>query len=567
MEAGMILGGKYRLVKQIGSGTEGTVFLALHTKTGIFWALKLIRTGSGQAGPDFAAGQDCHELKMMKHMSNRHLPRIIDVFEQEGYVCLVMEYVRGKSLDFYLKGSAVLKEGQALDLALQTAEALVYLESRQTPVCHLDIKPSNLIRRPDGVIKLVDFGAAWKGEGRLPGLGTDGYAAPEQYDPEGKPDGRTDIYALGAVIYKCLAGKCFSASLRKGRIPNCREDFDQILKRCLMEKAGDRYQRAAELKKDLQKLLKKRRREKCRVKTLGACALAFPALAFSVRTLPPAMKFTQEEVLNYDRLLDEAVCVPAEESREMYMQAVFLKPEDSRAYISFLKDAGSDGDFDEDEDTFFRQLLHRVELGSDRTNEELLSADDEAFGKMAFQAGLIYWYDCGREGRRIGRGWFERAARAGQRVKEQHAGTAEGEDGCQEWIEQAELYSRMGKSIEMLEGDGGAQREETARSFWEDQGTLLLNSGNLDSSSLRMQICLEMAQQLPFLADSFLEAGVSPDDMEKRLSDIGETFRKAGTEAEQGKSIRKLEEEFENAFITAGEVLKNLRSSESGGKA
>ena len=143
---------RYRIIEKLGEGSEGSVFLALYLPTEEFRAVKKIRTGEDTDA--------CRELEMMKHLRCEHLPRIIDVLREGTYTYLVMEHVRGTGMDKVLGQGRSVRQEQVMDAALQITDALCYLESRDPPVCHLDIKPSNLIRRPDGRIMLVDFGAA-----------------------------------------------------------------------------------------------------------------------------------------------------------------------------------------------------------------------------------------------------------------------------------------------------------------------------------------------------------------------------------------------------------------------
>ena len=207
MKEGEILAGKYKLVRRLGEGGEGSVFLAIHLQTEMFRAIKEIRMN--QASDETCI---CHELQMMKRLRMPHLPEIIDVFQTEESVFLVMEHVRGIPLSQRIKSDRPPAPEEVLDIAEQVTEALCYLERQNPPVCHLDIKPSNLIRRPDGLIKLVDFGSAWKEKEQIRRMVTDGYAAPEQYRTDGtKPDVRTDLFGLGATLYRIISGETRSA--------------------------------------------------------------------------------------------------------------------------------------------------------------------------------------------------------------------------------------------------------------------------------------------------------------------------------------------------------------------
>jgi serine/threonine-protein kinase len=553
LEAGTVLAGKYRIIRKLGSGSEGSVYLALHIHTGLFWAVKVIRTEAGDGSDSF-----CHELDMMKHMDNPHLPRIIDLFREADRVCLVMEYVRGKSLNSFLKSGAVLEEGQVLDVAQQLAEALCYLESRPNPVCHLDIKPSNLIRRADGMIILVDFGSAWKGSAKLRGLGTDGYAAPEQYRSGGpesgesaQVDGRADIYALGATVYRMLSGKLYSRTLAGSRIPGCREDLEKIVKRCLREAPEDRFQTALSLNRALTGLCRKRRREKARLQSLGAAALALPALAFCVYALPSSIDLTQEESWNYEKLLEQALCAGEEESRDYYSRAVFLRPGESGCYLQFLESAGADGHFSGQEEAFLRQLLHTVELGQDQTNEEVLERDPAEFGKTAFRIALSYWYGYEGEGKRIAAGWFGRAAEAGRRgnIRE-------------DWVFEADLYHRMWTITQTLLGENGKDRTgEMAASYWERQGELLAHADSLDCMD-RMNLYLEAVSQIPFLTEDLSRAGILSSAVTERLKEIRALAEAVQGSAGQQKILAEKRDKILEAVLTAQEAADNMARTE-----
>ena len=239
MQAEEMFDERYRVIDRLGAGSEGEVFLTLYVPTEEFRAVKKIRTGENESF--------CRELEMLKGLRCGHLPRIIDVLPKGEYTYLVMEHVRGTSVDRILAGGRNVTQEQTLEAALQITEALCYLERRDPPVCHLDIKPSNLIRKPDGRFVLVDFGAAWKEKTCRPGKGTDGYAAPEQYDPQAVTDVRSDIYGLGAVMYRMLSGKTWSKQMYGSCVPNCCEEFGRIIGRCLEQDMSMRYESASDV--------------------------------------------------------------------------------------------------------------------------------------------------------------------------------------------------------------------------------------------------------------------------------------------------------------------------------
>ena len=255
--AGYLLNGKYRMVKPLGQGGEGSVWLALHLQTEQLWAVKIIwKTRQGR---------ERHELDMMKQLHHPSLPRIIDTAEDEDKVFLVMEYVHGRSLETILREKGPFSPEQVLDVGVQIGNALCYLHGRKIPVLHLDIKPANIIRKKEGTLVLVDFGAARKaagGTGKEKSRGTAGFAAPEQYDPDGVLSEQTDLYELGAMLYYLLAGVCYVPDGEKDRIPGCPDRLADIIRICLRQEPGGRYSSARQLCRALGKAGRRQRRRK-----------------------------------------------------------------------------------------------------------------------------------------------------------------------------------------------------------------------------------------------------------------------------------------------------------------
>lgn len=183
-------------------------------------------------------------------LENSHIPRIYAIEEQETELCVVEEYIDGKSLSTYLEEEP-LTDVQKLELMVQLCDAVEVLHGCIPPVIHRDIKPSNILINTDGVLKLIDFDASrqYKGEGnrsdtRL--LGTIEYAAPEQFG-YAQTDFRSDIYSLGVVFseLKIEKGAAFA------RIWKC------IVDKCTSFDPENRYKNVPELKRDLLKCIRK----------------------------------------------------------------------------------------------------------------------------------------------------------------------------------------------------------------------------------------------------------------------------------------------------------------------
>ncbi len=608
MKSGDTLAGKYRIARQLGEGGEGSVFLAMHLQTELFWAIKEIHSFEGC---DETA---CHELQMMKSLKNRHLPQIIDVIVQGDSFFLVMEHVRGINMEKKIRSAGTIGWKEAEDAAMQVTEALCYLSDRKQPVFHLDIKPSNLIVRPDGLIVLVDFGAAWDRRGRKGGKGTDGYAAPEQYPSHSEsPDARSDIYGLGATLYRMITGQRYdpAEAARCLEKASCPAAFSEILLRCLARDPGERFQSAGELWRALSDMRKHRRKKTGRRRILGALAIVLPASAFCLQTVPGELDLSKDENWNYDRILEQTSVCDREESDELYRRAVFLDPGNSRAYLNYLEDAGLDGVFSEEEDLFLRDLLHTIPLNSDQTYEELLQADPDAYGRTALEIGLAYWYTSSREdAKRIAKGWFDKAADAAEelknggvradyadeaeRVKSEEGNADMNPDRAQveggntgmdpdtpqsekgkaedapekrgEWVETAQLYLRLASSAEKVRAAEGVRKTEYVWDYWndlEELGELLSGRNNAADQITCLNFCLEALSSIPFLAKDLQEAGIDPARQETFIRSMRIYAQEIRPEKRQEKTAEQILGQITEAESLAVQAADNLMRDEN----
>lgn len=172
------------------------------------------------------------------------VPAVKECVADDGKLIVVEEYVQGRSLKQVLDEQGLLNEEQAYEIAVQLVDILVRLHQLEPAIVHRDIKTSNIIIEKNGHVNLIDFNAARhvnadKNEDTRM-LGTVYFAAPEQFG-FGQSDERTDIYGLGATINYIMTGDKPGAG-----IAECR--FSDILKKCLMVDAKDRYQSAEELR-------------------------------------------------------------------------------------------------------------------------------------------------------------------------------------------------------------------------------------------------------------------------------------------------------------------------------
>ena len=198
--------GPYRIGVPLGRGGMGTVYAAVHEKTGQPVAVKLI-SDSVADEEKFRRRFDA-EIKSLQCLSHVGIVRIYGFGEEHGHLFYSMELVKGDSLQKVIRTEKRLEWRTTIDVAIQVCAALKH--AHDIGVIHRDLKPANLVVDEQWNVKLVDFGIAkiFGDSNTLAGslLGTADFMAPEQATSEGITQ-RTDLYALGSVMYAMLAGR------------------------------------------------------------------------------------------------------------------------------------------------------------------------------------------------------------------------------------------------------------------------------------------------------------------------------------------------------------------------
>jgi serine/threonine protein kinase len=225
LPAGHVMrGGAYRILEPLGRGGMGALYLA--SDTGAFdrkCVVKELLDYYDPTDPDEALHAQARfetEARLLAELSHPGIPRIYSYFSEAGRHYIVMEYIEGETLERAVThvdplgrqpvAARPLPTEEVARHAIRICRVLEYLADQSTPVVHHDLKPANLIvDRHSGEVRLVDFGTArtrtrWAAQARLEQgastlFGTEGYAAPEQY--QGLSDPRSDVYALAATVY------------------------------------------------------------------------------------------------------------------------------------------------------------------------------------------------------------------------------------------------------------------------------------------------------------------------------------------------------------------------------
>jgi hypothetical protein len=198
--------GRFVVLGAIGEGSQGRTFDGFDRLEGRSVAIKRFDVRGAQTWKDVELAE--REARVLQSLTHPKLPRYVDRFEEDGALYLVMEKIEGESLSALRARHATLSEGDVVRLLRDAGEVLDYLHNRAPPVIHRDIKPGNVIRRPDGSFAFVDFGAVrdkLRPEGGSTVVGTFGYMAPEQFQGRALP--ASDVYAVGATALAMLTGR------------------------------------------------------------------------------------------------------------------------------------------------------------------------------------------------------------------------------------------------------------------------------------------------------------------------------------------------------------------------
>ena len=236
---GRILYNRYYVEGIIHEGGMSAGYRAVDVINNIYVMIKVCRNSDiiGIA----ALKNEYRILKGLNHKGLNHkgIPGVYGYMSEESGDSLIMEYIDGLTLE-YLMSNGMLSLGEALTIIKSLCRILIYLHDHSPAIYHCDIKPSNIIVAGDGCVTLIDFGVSVYGDGKNSAcFGTEGYAAPEQFDASGNIDARTDIYSMGILLKNMLR-----ASADYDKYP---QKLGNIIKRCTSRDMCCRYSDVSEI--------------------------------------------------------------------------------------------------------------------------------------------------------------------------------------------------------------------------------------------------------------------------------------------------------------------------------
>lgn len=265
---------RYRLLRQVGTGGFGAVYLAEDTLVGgQRVALKEIRL-AGLSSQEIIEATDAfnREVALLPGLHHPHLPRVYDHFTDAQHWYLIMQFIEGETLESYVQKipSGRLPVEMVVGMGVQLADVLDYLHSRHPPIIFRDLKPANIMRTPEGELYLIDFGIARIFKPGQPkdtiAFGSPGYAAPEQYGKT-QTTARSDLYSLGATLHFLLTGhdpanNPFRFDQLDLSLSPAVDDLEWLLLRMVELDAGSRPESALLVKRELQEIARRLAQER-----------------------------------------------------------------------------------------------------------------------------------------------------------------------------------------------------------------------------------------------------------------------------------------------------------------
>lgn len=469
LEIGSVIDGKYKILNVVGKGGMSVVYLAMNERANKQWAIKEVRK-DGMQSFEVVKQNLVAETDLLKKLNHPHLPSIIDVIDCDDTFLIVMDYIEGNPLSKALETSGAQNQDDVIEWAKQLCDVLGYLHSRKPPIIYRDMKPSNVMLKPDGNVMLIDFGTAREFKSTSVAdttcLGTQGYAAPEQFGGHGQTDARTDIYCLGATMYHLVTGHNPATPpyemypIRQWN-PMLSSGLEEIILKCTQRNPEDRYQSCAELLyaldhyKDLD--IENKKVQSFKWKTFLASFIM--TIVMLVGTIGFSAGLTVQTSSTYESYIangDSAVSQDAAE--KYYLDAINVDPANPLAYQKLLERCTSDSKLSEDEYNTIKDAIyeHEDELKSKYPSEY---ADNVAY-KLG-QALYFSYVPSSQESE------SENFSTAGITVSQRWLDIAQKMGSTEQIKHRAELLSSMSKAYQNMSGKSlEGDPVEEVKEYW-----------------------------------------------------------------------------------------------------
>lgn len=505
LEIGSLIDGKYKILNKVGQGGMSVVYLAMNEKANKQWAIKEVRKDGVKDFEIIKQGLVV-ETDLLKKLSHPSLPSIIDVIEGPDTFLIVMDYIQGNPLSKALEEYGAQPQEYVIEWAKQLCDVLEYLHTRTPPIIYRDMKPANIMLKPDGNICLIDFGTARefkeKNLADTTCLGTVGYAAPEQFGGMGQTDARTDIYCLGATLYHLVTGRnpCdppYEILPIRQVNPALSSGLERIIQKCTQRNPDDRYQSCAELMYALENYEKiddaYRKKQK---RKLGLfLASAGLTLAFGAASLWGYLSGEQKKTENYDLMLRSAST-----AQDCY-DAILTDPSRSEAYEQLADLLTQDHVLTGEEG----QQLLKLQAGLDEEKSNgfservdvlktLKEKNPDGYQEVCYRIGeaFLFYYDTADD-----RDSYTKAAKWLSEATEKYP--------------VAEIYCSIASCMDTIDQYNGAKIKQTEKMYeeyerlWGMLRELKAQADGFDSVDSRLEVWTKINRLIDRNAAQFLE--------------------------------------------------------------
>lgn len=306
-----------------------------------------------------------------------------------------MDYIEGETLEYVVNNQGAQSQDLVIDWAKQLTEVLHYLHTRTPAIIYRDMKPSNVMLKPDGNIKVIDFGIAREyKESNLNDttyLGTRGYAAPEQFGGKGQTDARTDIYCLGMTLYHLITGKNpmeppYEIYPIRYWNPSLSGGLENIIEKCVQLNPKDRYQSCAELlyalehyeeEDDAFKTAQKKKLNKFIMASISTMIF----LSAGLGSIFAKNSLNKSDYNN--NLLQAEKATNGTDKRNHCIKAISILPQNSEAYEKLIETYKDNNIFSVEEAIEFKEQVVQYLPDLQKSRD---------YGQVAYDIGRLYWY-------------------------------------------------------------------------------------------------------------------------------------------------------------------------------
>lgn len=557
LKVGDLIDGKYKILNEIGRGGMSTVYLAINEKANKPWAVKEVRK-NGISNRELVKQSLMVEINLLKKLKHKGLPSIVDIIDQQDNYLIVMDYIEGITLENIMQEDGVQPQEKVVDWAIQLCDVLQYLHTRKPAIIYRDMKPSNIMLRSDGSVVLIDFGTAREFKERhvedTTCLGTQGYAAPEQFGGMGQTDERTDIYSLGATMYRLVTGHNPSEPPYEMYPithwnPRLSTGLEGIIAKCTSKDPKSRYQSVQEVRYalehyrdlDLDSIRRYRRNLRILLAAGGMTVMLFGASGVSYA----AADHMQKDEYAYN--LEAGRRSPnKQDSIAFYQKAIQTDCAGEEAYDQLLTLFTQDGVLDEQEE----KVLLQLSISVDKYLERYKMQNPDGYAGLCYRIGSSYWYYYEHEEKRQAGAvaWFE-SAKAG------FEGNPEKE---QEW-KRASTYVEIGNFYQrIVPAQISGTDQGMYGEYWNNLRRLKeWNDEAPDRDLVTLRLYREIVTKTLEYAGYLQEDGVPPQEMEDLLNEISQQTENMKTGA--GQVLMEEIQELEQALKGAQQMLASCK--------